>query len=279
MWSLYSGCQPYLVRDGQYVANPHFPHFPNYPDGHPEYVALAKACLRQDPHERPTFAELSDRLLMFMEPTSGPEADTHPPDGAGGAGGGPPAGGRGGGRGGGPLAGGGPDEVVHAYAHPPGGNLLHVSSSGLATASSSSGLASSSLLGPPPLHSGPSLPGSSTLGPLPPPRAPPTPATHKPGLTLQEASTGSSVVVSCGHPGGSSISSIGIPAPHHVSSTKGSLATKSNVEAEAAACSTHCTSRKLLAVRYSQVGRVWVCRDSWQAAGHALLPGGEGVGL
>ena len=67
MWSLYMGQQPYVVRSGVLFTNPLFPHFPTAGHAaHPQYTYLAERCLRRDPHERPSFAEITDCLLDFF---------------------------------------------------------------------------------------------------------------------------------------------------------------------------------------------------------------------
>ena len=67
MWSLYMGQQPYVVRSGVLFTNPLFPHFPKTGNAtHPQYTCLAERCLRRDPHERPSFAEITDCLIDFF---------------------------------------------------------------------------------------------------------------------------------------------------------------------------------------------------------------------
>ena len=57
MWSLYTGQQPYVCTAGRLLPNKRFPHFLN--TCHPQYIALARRCLQADPHDRPTFADIS----------------------------------------------------------------------------------------------------------------------------------------------------------------------------------------------------------------------------
>ena len=60
IWSLYTGQQPYVCAAGRLVPNRQFPHFLN--TSHPQYMTLARRCLQADPHDRPTFADISSCL-------------------------------------------------------------------------------------------------------------------------------------------------------------------------------------------------------------------------
>ena len=67
MWSLYTGEQPYACKSGLLLSNPLFPHFPKAGHAaHPQYTCLAERCLRMDPHERPSFTEITESLLDFF---------------------------------------------------------------------------------------------------------------------------------------------------------------------------------------------------------------------
>ena len=67
MWSLYMGQQPYVIRSGVLFTNPLFPHFPKAGHAaHPQYTCLTERCLRRDPHERPSFTEISGSLMDFF---------------------------------------------------------------------------------------------------------------------------------------------------------------------------------------------------------------------
>ena len=70
MWSLYCGQHPYVSKGGFFVPNSLFPRFPA--GAHPVYKSLALQCLLTDPHERPTFANISDVLqaLLLSSPGS-----------------------------------------------------------------------------------------------------------------------------------------------------------------------------------------------------------------
>ena len=71
MWSLYTGQQPYVILTGVPRTNPHFPHFPKAGHAaHPQYTYLAERCLRVDPHERPSFAEIGETLQDFFHSVS-----------------------------------------------------------------------------------------------------------------------------------------------------------------------------------------------------------------
>ena len=64
MWSVYTGQQPYVFRAGMLLPNTLFPHFPKSTP--PEYRSLAESCLRRDPHQRPTFAEIKASLMAIF---------------------------------------------------------------------------------------------------------------------------------------------------------------------------------------------------------------------
>ena len=67
MWTLYTGQQPFVISSGVMISNPLFPHFPKFGHvAHPPYTCLAERCLLMDPHERPTFAQISESLLDFF---------------------------------------------------------------------------------------------------------------------------------------------------------------------------------------------------------------------
>ena len=71
MWSFYTGQQPYVWAAGMLRPNTLFPHFPTA--AAPQYKSLAERCLQRDPHQRPTFAEISDSLVAFFsEEMDGP---------------------------------------------------------------------------------------------------------------------------------------------------------------------------------------------------------------
>ena len=69
MWSLYKGQQPYVLKAGVLMPNTLFPHFTQ--SAHPVYKGLAESCLRRDPHERPSFAELAGSLFKFFDEGGG----------------------------------------------------------------------------------------------------------------------------------------------------------------------------------------------------------------
>ena len=66
MWCLYTGENPYLCERGLLVPNKRFPLFPDPTP--PLYKQLAERCLQRDPHDRPTFAEISARLVALCDP-------------------------------------------------------------------------------------------------------------------------------------------------------------------------------------------------------------------
>ena len=74
MWVFYAGQHPCLWSPaGAWVPNPAFPFF--VPKGrsvedpiHVHYIHLAHSCLHMDPHARPTFAEISERLSLILGP-------------------------------------------------------------------------------------------------------------------------------------------------------------------------------------------------------------------
>ena len=73
LWSLYSGQQPCVVRGGLNTRNPLFPHFPSICttkacSAHSQYKSLAQQCLRQDPHQRPSFADMTHSLAFIFGP-------------------------------------------------------------------------------------------------------------------------------------------------------------------------------------------------------------------
>ena len=73
LWSLYSGQQPCVVRGGLNTRNPLFPHFPSIRttkacSAHSQYKSLAHQCLRQDPHQRPSFADMTHSLAFIFGP-------------------------------------------------------------------------------------------------------------------------------------------------------------------------------------------------------------------
>ena len=68
MWSLYTGQMPYVYCDGDGVTlkpNMLFPHFPK--TAHSHFACLAERCLQRDPHERPSFAEITAILEAFFD--------------------------------------------------------------------------------------------------------------------------------------------------------------------------------------------------------------------
>ena len=78
LWSFYVGQQPFQIRVGLWEPNPLFPSFPSTSrsgePAHLEYQALVRQCLREDPHERPTFAHIA----LFLERILGQGATTAP---------------------------------------------------------------------------------------------------------------------------------------------------------------------------------------------------------
>ena len=70
MWSLYMGQKPYVVKAGEVLPNMLFPHFPVHAP--PQYTGLVQSCLRRDPHERPTFPEITASLVAFFNGVLGP---------------------------------------------------------------------------------------------------------------------------------------------------------------------------------------------------------------
>ena len=69
MWSLYTGQQPYVWKAGVLLPNTHFPHFPDHAP--PHYTGLVQRCLQRDPHERPTFPEITASLVAFFNGVPG----------------------------------------------------------------------------------------------------------------------------------------------------------------------------------------------------------------
>ena len=65
LWSLYTGKNPYTHnKAGLLVPSSYFPLFP--PATLPEYRDLANSCLRRDPHLRPSFVEITRKLVEFF---------------------------------------------------------------------------------------------------------------------------------------------------------------------------------------------------------------------
>ena len=65
MWSIYTGQEPYVWQGDLPSKNPLFPHFPS--TSHPQYVHLTERCLRMDPHDRPSFVEISACLISLFQ--------------------------------------------------------------------------------------------------------------------------------------------------------------------------------------------------------------------
>ena len=76
MWLLYTGQEPFVHRAGMWLPNTLFPRFPTCAP--PQYVDLVRSCLRKDPHERPTFPELTASLVAFFNEVLGPEGSHVP---------------------------------------------------------------------------------------------------------------------------------------------------------------------------------------------------------
>ena len=65
MWSLFTGQQPYMCTTaGLQQPNPAFPHLPG--TAHPRFSDLMASCLRRDPHERPSFADIEGCLTAVF---------------------------------------------------------------------------------------------------------------------------------------------------------------------------------------------------------------------
>ena len=86
MWSIYTGQQPYVFsdKDGEPLPNKLFPHFPSIAP--PQYTCLAERCLRWDPHERPSFTEITACLQAFFDREVGPRRSAAGPPTAQGGG-------------------------------------------------------------------------------------------------------------------------------------------------------------------------------------------------
>ena len=81
LWSLWAGQHPFVGQDGMHMPNKLFPTFTRARTSdesgtHVAYRALAEACLRKDPHDRPTFDEIASRLLKIFGPPSTQPAAT-----------------------------------------------------------------------------------------------------------------------------------------------------------------------------------------------------------
>ena len=76
MWCLYTGQLPYVHRTGAWQCNALFPHFPVHAP--PLYTGLVQSCLRRDPHDRPTFPEITASLVAFFNEVLGPEGSHVP---------------------------------------------------------------------------------------------------------------------------------------------------------------------------------------------------------
>ena len=76
MWSLYTGQLPYVWKAGVLLPNTLFPYFPAHAP--PQYTVLVQRCLRRDPHERPTFPEITASLVAFFNEVLGPEGSYVP---------------------------------------------------------------------------------------------------------------------------------------------------------------------------------------------------------
>ena len=64
MWSLYTGQQPYVCDGDLLSPNKLFPKFPCA--GMPQYVSLAEQCMQWNPHDRPSFGEISSALQAIL---------------------------------------------------------------------------------------------------------------------------------------------------------------------------------------------------------------------
>ena len=80
MWSLYNGLLPYVRSGDDLLPHTLFPHYSCAAHAaHPHYIRLAQSCLQKDPHQRPSFTDLTHALSAFFfrnEVGLNEEADT-----------------------------------------------------------------------------------------------------------------------------------------------------------------------------------------------------------